>query len=145
MPVTFINGIVVDLPVRFEAGQVIDEAGATILTEIYLGRMRSRLNHLLKQGTINKDGLQRKALELSEKELSVRYIENSEEDDPIAVEALIIARDLIVARMTAEHMPLPANLDNHAQALVNAMPEIRERARARVELRYSTTSGLLLE
>jgi hypothetical protein len=63
--------------------------------------------------------------------------------DPILEEALAIAKDIIARRMAAEGLPVPKGIDTHAKALVDAMPDLREKARLRVEARYRAAAEAL--
>jgi hypothetical protein len=133
----FIANQVVVLKRRFAAGEAIDAVGATVLNNIKHRRVKARLRYLLDRKEIAPDEVQAKANELMAQDI-VDHMTSDDGDilDSIFEEALSIAREMIVTRMAQEgHLP-PKGLDNHAKALVNAMPEIQERARKRMEARF---------
>lgn len=147
MATTFIDGQFVILPVRFAAGDTIGPAAAALLCDIQHRRVKARLRYLLDRGEIAPHELQAKAEELCCQELTVQstFADDDDNADPILDEALIIARELIVSRMAKEGILPPKGLDNHARALVEAVPEIQERARLRVEARYAAANSALTD
>ena len=63
-------------------------------------------------------------------------LDDGDDDDPILLEAMAIARELIIKRMATEGLPPPKGLDMHAKQLVDNQPKIVELARKRVEERH---------
>lgn len=147
MSTVFIANLAVILPIRFAAGDTIDEIPAEVLNEIQLRRIKSRLRYLLQKGDIAYDELQTKAEALVLEDL-VPYAtqdDDETEDDPIYQEALAMARELIVGRMAKEGLLPPKGLDNHARALVDGMPALLEKARLRIEARYNAAAAAIGE
>jgi hypothetical protein len=141
MPTVFIDNRAITLPSRFKVGDECSYNSARVLNEVQIRRIKARLRWLLSKGDINGDEIQKRALELSEQEL-VPYatLDDTDDEDPILVEALNIARELIVSRMAQEGLPPPKGLDIHAKALVDGMPELQEKARLRIEAKYKAAS-----
>lgn len=138
MPTAFINGLAINLPSRFAEGDKADAIALALLNEIQHRRVKSQLRYMLAHGDINPDGLQQRADELMAKELVPHLTPDDDdeaENDPVFKEALSMARELIISRMAAEGLPPPKGIDVHAKALVDGMPDLQEKARARVELR----------
>lgn len=147
MSTVFIANLAVILPIRFSAGDTIDEIPAEVLNEIQLRRIKSRLRYLLQKGDIASDELQTKAEALVQEDL-VPYAtqdDDDTEDDPIYQEAMAMARELIVGRMAKEGLLPPKGLDNHARALVDGMPALLEKARLRIEARYNAAAAAIGE
>lgn len=137
MPLVFIPPFALNLPSRFAAGDLLDETFAEFLNQLQLKRVRSKLRHMYGRGEISDENAQAIANALCKQPLAA-HISSSDDDlpDPIGDEALAIARDLIISRMAHEGLPPPRGLDNHAKVLLEARPEILERARKRVEARF---------
>ena len=147
MPTVFIANLAVQLPLRFAAGDTLDETSASVLNDIQLKRLKARLRHALAKGDINPSEVQDKALALMDAEL-VPYNTLDDDDtdnDPVLSEALAMARELIVSRMAQEGLPPPKGLDVHAKALVDAMPQLQEKARLRLEARYNAANRAMEE
>jgi hypothetical protein len=139
MPTVFINGLAVPLPYQDKEGDPINEMHAHILGKVLHRRVKARLRWLLQRGEIAPEELPAKAEELCQMELVPHLtFDDGDDEDPILVEALGIARELIMTKMAEEGIPLPPpkNLDLHAKALVNGKPAIQEEARRRLEARY---------
>lgn len=142
MPTVFIANLAIILPIRFAAGDTLEDNAASVLNDIHLRRIKARLRYLLSRGEIDGNEIQAKALELSDSEM-LPYLTSDDDDtesDPVYVEAIAMARELIVSRMAQEGLPPPKGLDLHAKALVDGMPELQERARLRVEARYKAAA-----
>ena len=146
MTTQFIANIAVTLPPRFAAGDILDETGSRVLQSLWLKRINTKLRWLRERGDIDAQGLQAKATELAQADLAPYSVaEDADDDDPVLIEALDIAKSLITARMAAEGLPPPKGLDTHARELVNSLPQLVERARMRVEARYKAAVSLLGE
>lgn len=145
MTTVFIETTAVNLPSRFAAGDIIGEVAANVLNDIQIKRIRVRLAYMLKKGDINPDGLQARANELASQDLAphVTLDDEDENSDPILAEALLIAKELITRRMAAEGLPVPKGIDIHAKALVDALPELQEKARLRVEARFRAANSAM--
>ena len=147
MPTVFIANLAVILPIRFAAGDAIEETPAKVLNDIQQRRIKAKLRWLLNRGEIAPEELQSKANELSNADL-LPYITSDDDDadsDPILVEALSMAREIIVSRMAQEGLPPPKGIDLHAKALVDGMPELQEKARLRIEARYRAAAAAIEE
>lgn len=147
MATVFIGNLAVMLPSRFKAGDECDDIMAQMLNDIQLRRIKARLRWLLSRGELSMDELQTKAVSLLDIEL-VPYSLADDDDpdsDPIFVEAMAIARELITAHMAKEGLPPPKGLDLHAKALIDGMPDIIERARLRMEARYRAANAVISE
>jgi hypothetical protein len=147
MPTVFIANLAVVLTSRFAAGDIADETAAKMLQEIQLRRIKARLRWLLSRGELAPEELQAKAEALLEVELTPYSTADDDdpENDPVFVEAMTIARDLIILRMAQEGLPPPKGIDLHAKALLDGMPDILERARLRIEARYRAASTAIAE
>ena len=147
MPTVFIANLAVILPIRFVAGDIIEDIPAKLLNEIQHSRVKARLRYLLAKGEIDTNELQTKANELCEAELVPYATQDDDEpdNDPVYAEAMSMARELIVSRMAQENLPPPKGLDLHAKALVDGMPELQEKARLRIEARYRAASAAISE
>ena len=144
MTTSFIAGKAVPLATIWSEGDLLDEIGAIMLNDIQHKRVKAKLRYLLQRGEIDANSLQAKADELMSQELSIISTDD-DEDDPIIIEAIEIAKELINKRMAAEGLPPPKGIELHAKALVEGVPEISERARLRVEARYRAASETLSE
>lgn len=137
MATVFVNSLAVVLPSRFSEGDIMDETASKVLNSIWLKRLSAKLRWLKDRGEIDALTFRAKAFELAGLDLAPYSIaEDAEDDDPILVEAIDMAKTLITARMAAEGLPPPKGLDLHAKALVDAMPALVEKARLRVEARF---------
>lgn len=146
MPTAFIANLAVALPVRFSAGTILDETSAYWLNEIQHRRVKAKLRWLLQRGEINPVEVQGRALELCAQPLAPYVLlddEDGDTTDPILLEALSIAKDLITTRMAQEGLAPPKGIDQHAKALVDARPALMETARKRVEARYLAAASAL--
>jgi hypothetical protein len=115
-----------------------------MLNIIMFRRIRAKLRYLLDRGEILVTDLQTKANELAAQPLRIAStLDDSEDDDPILIEALSIAKDIICSRMAQEGLPPPRGIDAHAKALVDGLPEIQEQARKRIEARYLAAQELI--
>ena len=144
MPTVFVANLAVILPSRFASGGVIGETPAQLLNEIQHKRVKVRLRYLLERGELAGHEAQAKADELMRADLAPYLMpDDGDTPDPVMEEALAIAKELIVGRMAKEGLLPPRGLDNHAKALVGAMPEIQERARLRIEERYRAATQVI--
>lgn len=147
MPTVFIAGLAIPLSSRFAPGQAMSENAASVLNVIQRQRIVARLRYLVAKGDISPAELQAKAEELSRLDLQPYSTSDDDdsENDPVYVEALAMARELIVGRMAQEGLPPPKGIDTHAKALVDAMPQLQEKARLRIEARYRAANSAIEE
>lgn len=146
MPTVFINGTAVALPYRAGEmpGDPLQDYQARILNNILHRRVKARLRWLLDRKEVFAEGIQAKAVELCSQPLKpYSTLDDGIDDDPILLEAMNIARELIISRMAQENLPPPKNIDIHAKQIVDNVPEIQEQARKRVEARYKAAEELL--
>lgn len=146
MPTIFISGIAVPLPYREGEmpGDPMTELHGRILDTIMHRRVKAKLRWLLDRGEILPQDIHAKASELCAQDLKpYATLDDGDDEDPVLLEAMAIARDLIVTRMAQENLPPPKNLDVHAKQIVDNVPTILEQARRRVEARYRAAEALL--
>ena len=144
MATVFIAGTAVVLPSRFAEGQCLDPLDAALLNQIWLKRLYTRLRRLLALGQLDAQSVEAKIAEMHTEDMTPYSLaQDADEDDPVLLEAIEIAKEIITQRMAQENMMPPKNLDNHAKALVEGMPAIVEQARMRVEARYQAAVALL--
>lgn len=136
MSITYIGTVVVDLPIRFHEGDHIDDDGAWALNEIMSTRIRERLRWRLRQGTATKETLQALALSMVDG-FTFDTGEACDIDDPVMEEATLLARELIIASLAEDGLSPPKNLDEHARKLAAESDALRQRARQRIEARYT--------
>ena len=142
MPIVTIGQLLVKLPASYAAGTILDEVDAEFMDNLRFKRVCAKLYYLIKRGEIAAEELQAKALALWAEKLQL-VNDDDDNDDPIVVEAMTIAREIVTQRMAAVGLPPPKGLDAHAKALVDAVPAIAERARLRVEERYRAASAII--
>jgi|HubBroStandDraft_4_1064222.scaffolds.fasta_scaffold204324_2 hypothetical protein len=145
MPTIFIANLAVPLPLRFVEGNTLGENEAAVLADIQLKRVKSRLRAMAAKGDIGPEDLQTQAFALMQLEL-VPYAtsdDDDNDDDPIFVEALAIACELICASMAQQGLPPPRGLADHAKALVDGRPDLQEQARKRIEARYRAAADTI--
>lgn len=148
MSTVFIAGFAIPLPSRFVDGEIASDNAIAVLNDIQHKRVKAKLRYMLDRGQIDANGLQSKADELMAADLAPYAMLDDDEgadDDPVAIEALGIARDLIISRMAKEGLPPPRGIDLHARALVDSMPVIYERARQRIETRLKVAAAAITE
>lgn len=145
MPTIFINGLAVPLPYRDgeKPGDPLQPIHRLILDMILHRRVKAKLRYLLDRGEILPSELQAKALALCEEPLKPYLTLDDDEEDPVLVEAMVIAREVITSRMAQENLPPPKNLDLHAKQLVDNIPQLQETARKRLEARYRAAQEAL--
>jgi hypothetical protein len=146
MTTTFIDGLAVKLENPFVVGEPMDETAAAMLNVIHHRRIKARLRWMLGRAEISAAELQSKADQLLHMPLASYSTMDDDDDmdtDPIMMEAMSIAREIISARMAKEGLPPPKGLDTHARALVEGLPAIQEQARKRVEAKYQAATSSL--
>lgn len=145
MLTVFIGGLAVRLAPRFAEGDIIDETAAVVLTRVWTARLAQRLRWLQSRGELDWPSMQAKADELALQPLGPPALSDtlSGDNDPVLQEAMTMAREIINAHMAQENLPVPKAIDEHARALLDGMPHLIERARARVEARYEVANAAL--
>lgn len=146
MPTVFIGTVAVPLPYRVgeQTGDPLTELHARILDTVLHRRVKAKLRWLLERGEILPQEIHTKASELCAQDLKpYATLDDGDDEDPILVEAMAIARDLIITRMAQENLPPPKNIDVHAKQIVDNVPAIQEQARRRVEARYRAAAALI--
>ena len=56
-------------------------------------------------------------------------------EDPVYVEAMSLAREMIEIRLASQNLPVPRNIDLHAEALLEARPDLLLQAKNRIEIK----------
>ncbi len=146
MPTAYIAEQIVDLPVRFLAGHILTEAEAEVANREYLKRLAARIRYRYDHGEITSETMQdigtKMALdfEFSESDMAA---DEADDNDPVRIEGLKIARELIKAELATTGITDIPNLDIHAKALYEGNPAIRERAKQRCEIRWKTAREAL--
>jgi hypothetical protein len=136
MTTTFIDNVAVPLALRYHGGNILDENGAEVLHYIWSKRLLTRLRYIFEKGETDPVILQLKAAEIAASPMRpYTIVDDAEENDPILLEAMEIARNAIKTKLQAEGLPIPAKLDIHARALVEGVPVIIEEATRRIEAR----------
>jgi hypothetical protein len=138
----FICGVAVVLPPVYFVGEPMDETVVEMLHRLHVGRVTARIHFMLAKGLIGNEEIYAKAQEIAAEGLR-NYVPEADDDDPVQIEAMTMARSLIVSRMSAEGLPPPKGLDAHAKALIEGMPALLEQARKRVEARYRAAAQLI--
>jgi hypothetical protein len=138
----FIANLAVRLPRRYTT---LTAEACDILNDIHCKRIKAKLRYMLDRGELAPQDAQAKADELVAAGLSLAPTPDDDDSGPDAIqaEALAIARDLIVSRMAKENLQPPKGLDLHAKALVDAMPEIQEQARLRLQARFAAANAAI--
>lgn len=123
----FIDSMAVPLPRLTAAGDVVTPEAADILNDVLHKRIKAQVRYMLIRSEIDADSIQQKVDELAKQEL-VPYsaFDNGEEEDfnPILDEAVSIAYET------------GKNLND---------PEVKEKARKRVEARYRAAEEMMGE
>lgn len=146
MPVVFIDGKAVTLKSIRVVGEPLTENDADILNHIWLKRISAKLRYLLDRNVIDSTTIQNKARELASEDMApYSILEDGDDDDPVLVEAIDMAKAIIMSRLTQENLPMPKTLDVHAKELLRGIPALVEKARLRVEARYKAAHDLLGE
>ena len=140
MPTLLISSYLIDIEDRFSCGAKLSSVEAQVLNSIWLKRFFSRLNYW---STRNPNASQEELLNEATRLESSLEIELSETEDPIAVEALSIAREQIELKLAKLNLPSPNNINLHAIELVRASSDIRARARTIVEAKLKAASEML--
>ena len=131
------------LPRKTLAGATLCEGKAEILNLILHRRIMAKLRYLLDKGELKAETAQAKAEELCAEDLRLSDACRAFGEDPVMAEALAIAREHITTQLAKENLPAPKHLDEHAKALIDAMPQILDRARLRLEARYRAAQQAL--
>ena len=142
MPLAQIDGITLELPLLFNAGDIIDDDGAWALNEMMLTRLRERTRWRLRQGVVTTITVQ----SVVEEMVSAFTFDSGEPcdvDEPVMEEAITLAREMITKSLAKDGLPPPKNLEEHAKTLAEQSDQLRERARLRVEARLNAALAAL--
>lgn len=148
MPTAYIANSALELPVRFIAGQELDEVEAQILNREYMKRLVSRIRYRYDHNEFNDETIHAGAFKMG---LEFNFIEadaelsDIDENDPVFVEGMKIARELILQQLSESGLSEIPNLDMHAKALYEGSEAIRDRARQRCETRWKIAKEALGE
>lgn len=124
-------------------GQQLTPYDAEVLNSIALRRFIGRMQAWLRRNP------EPSTIELTEfattTALAVATFDSTagDETDPIREEAMALGRELLLSRLAADNLPAPTNLDAHVEELVDAVPELTDQARRRVEIRRATIARTL--
>lgn len=136
-----------DLPDRFQEGDICDVASAALLTSIKLKRIKWRLEQRIKKGGATVEEIQQLALNLSAEFVFTASDPgdsddaDAPQDDPLLAEAKSLARSTIIAALAKDGITVePPNFDTHIAALADT-PEFRERARKRLEAKLNAANA----
>jgi hypothetical protein len=140
MPTLLISSYLIDIEDRFFYGAKLSSIEAQVLNSIWLKRFFSRLNYWSAR---NPNASQAELLNEAARLESSLEIELNEVEDPIAIEALAIAREQIELKLAKLNLPSPNNINLHAIELVRASSDIRARARISVEAKLKAASEML--
>lgn len=139
-----IGTTVVEIPLRFKAGDPMDDDMADVLNYILHKRVMGVVRRAYGKGELAPNELQDRANALCAVPMTTATALDDMDDDihdPIMVEALAMACGLITAHMATKGLPAPRNIDDHARELVRGRPDLYERAR----LRHVTRLGVAAE
>jgi polyhydroxyalkanoate synthesis regulator phasin len=136
MPIAFVDNKLLVLPTICHVGKPLTAIDAEMLNEIKINRTMTKLRYLIKRGELNQEEVQAKVNELMQQPLEPYGPLTDDDNDPITLEAISIATELITTFMAKENLPPPKNITDHAKALIQAMPKIYEQARLRLEAQY---------
>ena len=142
MPTLLISSYLIDIQDRFSCGAKLSLTEAQVLNSIWLKRFFSRLKYWSARIP---NASQAELLNEAARLESSLEIELNEVEDPIAIEALAIAREQIELKLAKLNLPTPNNINLHAIELVRASSDIRTRARTIVEAKLKAASEMLRE
>lgn len=146
MPTTYIANLALELPARYAAGDTMDELGAALLNREYIKRVSARIRYRFDHNDLNELTMQAGAYKMG---LEFTFIESDadaddmDENDPVFIEGLKIAKELILRELSESGISEIPNLDMHARALYEGSEAIRDRARQRCETRWRTAKEAL--
>lgn len=141
MPTIFIHDTPIRVPDQYTEGHRLSASEADLLNSVWLNLFIARLRLFInKNPEANISAVHSKAKEISN---ALVLTPNDSATDPVWDEAMVIARELINARLATEGLPPPPNLDIHAEALLEASEDILDQAQARVEIRRRVANKAL--
>lgn len=139
MPTAYIANIALELPVRFITGQVLDVTEADILNREYMKRLIAQVRYRYDHNELNDDSIHAGAFTMGINfvfnEANAKETED-DENDPVFIEGMKIAREMIIKELADSGLTEIPNIDNHARALFDGSEAIRIRARQRCETRW---------
>lgn len=122
-----------------QVGNKITREEALILNKMYEKRWHSALVSWISRNQARNPT--REEIISKSEEIWSKIDLSSPEDgsDPVRKEAESLARELIERHLIAENFPIPSNLDQHIDAILDANPAILAQARIRVDARNRAT------
>lgn len=138
MPPLILNGEVFELPDAYAAGQQPDSFALAYLNNLRSRRLCSQMIYWLKRQPLPPTPADFQS-ELLRRAAAFDF--GDVEDDGLEAEMFELATADIRARLAADGLPMPKNLDEHIQALVAAVPAYRERAKARLAVKAAAAAA----
>lgn len=133
----FIHDEAILLPDLVPEGSTLSAEYALVLNYLWTRRHTSRLSYWCgKNSDATLDQVHAASISLA---ADISLDTNEDGVDPVYEEALMIAKDLIEAKLASENLPIPPTIEDHAAALINAHPQLLIQARKRIEIRRSVT------
>lgn len=131
-----LQGQIYSIPLLFEPGHILTEDEAKLVGELLADAIAARMEAWLDAQTQppRPDEIQPVANAFAQTIFTdtTAFIRES---DPVYAEALELAREMILTKLTTQGLPAPRSLDAHAEALLTGNDELLERAKLRVEAR----------
>lgn len=143
MTIRFVADTAVDLPEKFESGQVLDETMASVLNREYMTRLTAQIRWRIDRGEITQTNLKIEALAMANKFKFT--IADTDDDDPIQAEAEVLARELIIQQLAKDGITITPKLDEHVKVLAKNSPELRAKAKERLEIRYRIAKSAVVK
>ena len=143
MPFVIIENILIDVKSCYSAGQALTETEANVLSSILLKQL---LTELKKYIAANPDAtLQQIQAEAKRIEATMKLTPTNTQHDPIKTEAVAICKEKIIAKLAAENLPPPVNIDIHAEELARGNSSIIAVAKLRIEARLQAGLQMIAE
>jgi hypothetical protein len=150
MTTVFIANISLDLPTRFELGQVLTAEEAAVLQFEYLKRVSTQIRWRVESGKIKLEDIHCESKRIANAFVfadgadAVDIPDLDSTDEMLMQEARTIAKDLIIKSLAENNVTtLPSKLDDHITAVINGNPQVMARARRRLEIRWQLGQEIL--
>jgi hypothetical protein len=145
MPTAYIAQQAIDLPVRFTEGQELSEFEALLLNKEYIKRLAAQVRYRIDQGHVHEFNIMEVSHALADSFLFSELNDNDppDDNDPVYIEGIRIAKDMIMAQLADTGVTEIPNIETHALALYRASPEIQEQARHRLETRWRVAQSMV--
>ena len=141
MPIVIIDKFVIDASDQFNVGHVMTRAEANVLNLLWAEKLLSVLQRW-HSANPDADASEVRAEAERLRPLIVLDIADDESNATITAEAIEIAKERILARLTSEGLPAPPGLSIHAAELAKD-EQIQRTARIRVEARLRAGATLI--